>query len=72
MARTCRDDLPDEQSEKYFARGLDRQFTDLPVGQNHWRIAPCLQSGNWSGRDTLPSINHIEQCLLFEGKLMSL
>jgi hypothetical protein len=33
MAQTCRDDLPDEQSEKYFARGLDTPINKLPVGQ---------------------------------------
>jgi hypothetical protein len=33
MAQTCRDDLPDEQSEKYFAKGLDTPIKKLPVGQ---------------------------------------
>ena len=33
MARTCRDDLPDGESEIFFETGLDRQIADLPVGQ---------------------------------------
>jgi hypothetical protein len=33
MARACRDDLPDGQSGKFLVGGLDRQNTDLPVGQ---------------------------------------
>ena len=31
--RSHRNDLPDGASEIFFARGLDRQMTDLPVGQ---------------------------------------
>jgi hypothetical protein len=31
--RTCRDDLPDGQSGIFLQRGLDRKFSDLPVGQ---------------------------------------
>jgi hypothetical protein len=32
-ARVSATDLPDGASEIFFARGLDRQMTDLPVGQ---------------------------------------
>ncbi len=34
MARTCRDDLPDGESEIFLREGLDRLMGDLPVGQN--------------------------------------
>src|SRR5713226_9080463 len=34
MARTCRDDLPDGESEIFLREGLDRLMGDLPVRQN--------------------------------------
>src|SRR5712672_4269905 len=34
MARTCRDDLPDGESEIFLREGLDRLMGDLPVGHN--------------------------------------
>jgi hypothetical protein len=33
MAQASKGDLPDGESEKFFATGLDRHFVDLPVGQ---------------------------------------
>jgi hypothetical protein len=33
MAQASKGDLPDGESEKFFATGLDRHFADLPVGQ---------------------------------------
>jgi hypothetical protein len=32
MARACRDDLPDKQSEEFFVTGLDRFFVICPSG----------------------------------------
>src|SRR5712671_3512449 len=34
MARTCRDDLPDGESEIFLREGLDKLMGDLPVGHN--------------------------------------
>src|SRR6266545_4170596 len=34
MARTCRDDLPDGESEIFLREGLDRLMGDLPVRHN--------------------------------------
>jgi hypothetical protein len=32
MGRACRDDLPDGESGIFLREGLDRKFSDLPVG----------------------------------------
>jgi len=40
-ARACRDDLPDGQSGKFFAEGLDTIPGDLPVGE----ITPSGEGG---------------------------
>jgi hypothetical protein len=74
MAQVCRDDLPDEQSDKYFARGLDARFNKLPVGQITQAITARLAVQILEGRDraAFPSADQVEQCPLFERKLASL
>jgi hypothetical protein len=54
MARACRDDLPDGQSEIFLQRGLDRdgpQMTDLPVGQINQLFASVMFRNGALGRN---------------------
>jgi len=74
--RACRDDLPDGHSKIFLQTGLDRQFTDLPVGQisrltssGMHRLIPAVVGNDPSHRhgraSTRPSTSLI--WLAFEG-----